>query len=143
MSDGRPWFLGNDIDDECIDEEEKNRRVAELHAKLDTATSLHQPGAKEDGSKVPVRSLLLEYFPRALTEVAKVSDFGARKYTPHGWRSVPNGIERYADAGMRHAIAEITGGHLDRETGLHHAAHEAWNALARLELMLTEEENSG
>jgi hypothetical protein len=40
----------------------------------------------------------------------------------------------------RHLLAEAAGQHCDAESGLVHAAHAAWCALARLELMLRDEE---
>jgi len=39
-------------------------------------------------------------------------------------------------------LQENIDGPFDVETGLLHAAQEAWNALARLELILREEENA-
>jgi hypothetical protein len=95
----------------------------------------HVPGAKLDAGKVKPR-LVIEGFPLALLDVARVGTFGASKYTEHGWRVAPQGIERYTDAMYRHLLAEAAGDLLDPETGLYHAAHAAWNALARLELML-------
>jgi hypothetical protein len=97
----------------------------------------HSPGAKLDAGK-PMVSLVLGGFARALMEVAKVGTFGAKKYTPNGWMSVPNGIERYSDARSRHMLYEAMGETHDPDSNLLHAAHEAWNALARLELMLRE-----
>jgi hypothetical protein len=41
---------------------------------------------------------------------------------------------------MRHWLAEQQGIECDEESNLRHAAHLAWNALARLELMLREVE---
>lgn len=92
------------------------------------------PGAKLDAGK-PRIGLIATDFPRALTEIARVGTFGARKYTDHGWLYVPNGIDRYTDAMLRHVLAEPIGA-VDHDSGLLHAAHVAWNALARLELML-------
>ena len=66
-----------------------------------------------------------------------VATYGAGKYTDHGWRTVPNGRARYTDAMYRHLLAEASGHVQDDESGLQHAAHAAWNALARLELMLS------
>jgi hypothetical protein len=40
----------------------------------------------------------------------------------------------------RHLIAEEIEGPIDASTGLSHAAQTAWNALARLELMLRNSE---
>lgn len=95
----------------------------------------HQPGTKLDAGKAPVLRGALGYFPRALAAVSQVSAHGAAKYTWDGWRTVPNGAQRYGDALVRHLAAE-TEGATDRDSGLRHAAHAAWNALARLELLL-------
>jgi hypothetical protein len=101
--------------------------------------NLHVPGAKDDSEK-PRISLVLKGFTRALTEVSKVGTYGAEKYTAEGWISVPNGVERYTDAMFRHLFQELEGKTHDKETEMLHAAHTAWNALARLDLMLREHE---
>jgi hypothetical protein len=95
----------------------------------------HQPGAKLDALK-PRPALVLGGFSRALMAVTHVGTYGAIKYTPRGWESVPDGIERYSEAMMRHWLAEASGEQQDPESNFLHAAHVAWNALARLELML-------
>jgi len=95
----------------------------------------HAPGAKLDLGK-PRCALVLGGFALALLEISKVGTFGAVKYTDNGWMEVENGIERYDDAGLRHWLYEKTGELCDKETKLLHAAQDAWNALARLELML-------
>jgi len=96
--------------------------------------SQHEPGAKLDANK-PRAALVLGSFSRALRAVSEVGTYGAKKYTPNGWRSVPDGIQRYSDAMVRHLLAEAEAD-IDPESGLLHAAHAAWSALARLELML-------
>ena len=107
-------------------------------AELDpTGRSAHEPGAKLDANK-PRCGLVLGGFSRALGQVAQVGTFGAAKYTDNGWRSVPAGQERYTDALWRHLLAEAQGQQADPDSGLLHAAHTAWNALARLELKLQE-----
>jgi hypothetical protein len=106
-----------------------------------TGRSAHDPGAKLDAGKIRA-GLVLGGFSRGLEAVAEVGTFGAHKYTPNGWRSVPNGVERYTDALWRHLLAEHQGIELDSDSRLLHAAHTAWNALARLELMLTKLEAS-
>lgn len=102
-----------------------------------TPPSLHVPGAKDDKAK-PRLGLVFEGFAAALTEVGKVGTFGADKYTDNGWASVPNGQARYTDAMYRHLMAQAKGEAFDEESSLLHAAHTAWNALARLELELRE-----
>lgn len=102
----------------------------------------HAPGAKLDAGKVR-SALCIMGFARALTEVAKVTTFGAAKYTPGGWVVVPKGVERYSDAMLRHILAEAAGEDFDADSGILHAAHAAWNALARLDLMIREEEVRG
>lgn len=95
----------------------------------------HASGAKLDAGKNRV-ALVVNGFARALLEVGKVGTFGAKKYTDNGWMEVPNGIERYTDALQRHLLTEATGEDCDPDSELLHAAHAAWNALARLDLML-------
>ena len=92
-------------------------------------------GFKYDTGKVRA-ALLVQDFPRALTAVAWVSTFGAAKYATHSWKMVPRAGERYEDALHRHILAQASGEVNDPESGLPHAAHVAWNALALLELQL-------
>lgn len=96
----------------------------------------HEAGAKLDAGKPPIMQGVIQYFPRALREVSRVSLFGATKYAWRGWEQVPDGINRYSDALGRHLLAEAIDGPIDEETQLLHAAQIAWNSLARLELML-------
>lgn len=90
---------------------------------------------KADNDKPCLRTGVLEYFPLALTEIARVSSFGSIKYGWGTWSGIEFGIDRYGDAALRHAVAQTD---TDDESGLLHAAHEAWNAMARLELILRE-----
>jgi hypothetical protein len=67
----------------------------------------------------------------ALEELAKVYGAGAAKYSDRGW-GVGMSWSRYFGSLMRHCWAWWRGEELDPETGLHHLAHAAWNALALL-----------
>lgn len=98
-------------------------------------TPAHQPGAKLDHGKNRAGLVLLD-FARALWAVSQVGTYGAQKYTDHGWISVPDGQARYTDAMLRHLLREACGETHDPDTQLLHAAHAAWNALARLDLLL-------
>lgn len=95
----------------------------------------HEAGAKLDANK-PMAGRLLGLFANALMEVAEVGTFGANKYTEGGWVEVPDGFKRYEDAQMRHYLKRHMGEELDKDSGHYHLAHEAWNALAKLELYL-------
>jgi hypothetical protein len=112
--------------------EQRGEKKTDPHGK-----SPHEPGAKLDAGKTRTGLMLLG-FGKALEEVARVTTYGAQKYTPNGWYEVDNGIMRYTDAMSRHLLAEVREEN-DTESGLRHAAHLAWNALARLELMLRED----
>lgn len=114
------------------------------------APTQHEPGAKLDGGK-PDASLL-QFFPRALLEVARVGTYGAKKYSRGGWLKVPDGIVRYTAAMMRHFFAEEIEGVYDQdpecaeygfENQIRHKAQVAWNALARLEREIQEENENG
>lgn len=95
---------------------------------------------KYDGGKAPIFRGVVSYFPRAAKAVAEVSGFGASKYAWAGWEGVDDGFNRYSDAMVRHLMREGEGEILDPDSGLLHAAHTAWGALARLELMLRQME---
>jgi hypothetical protein len=95
----------------------------------------HAPGAKVDAGKNRL-SLVLEAFSRSLWAVGEVGTFGANKYTDNGWLEVEHAHERYTDAMYRHLMKEAMGEDIDLDSELLHAAHTAWNALARLELFL-------
>ena len=92
-------------------------------------------GAKHDAGKVRA-GLLVTDFPKALTAVAWVATFGVDKYAEASWRMVPDAERRYRDALHRHILAQAGGEVNDSESGLPHAAHIGWNALALLELEL-------
>lgn len=95
----------------------------------------HELGAKLDAGKSPIYRGLIDYFPNACRAVADVSAVGAKKYAWKGWNSVSDGVPRYSDALMRHLVSESYE-LLDPDTGLTHASQVAWNAMARLELIL-------
>ena len=95
-------------------------------------------GQKHDHGK-PIAGALPQYFPRVLLEVAKVSTFGAKKYTRGGWLTVPDGEVRYWDASCRHLLAsQITEN--DPESGLNHLDHAIWSLMAVRELQLRKQE---
>jgi hypothetical protein len=88
-------------------------------------------GLKDDGGK-----LMWNLLPwKAAEGLVRVLTFGAKKYSPNGWRTVPNAKERYQAALLRHLRALNAGETLDSESGLRHVDHLLCNAafLAELE----------
>jgi hypothetical protein len=75
-------------------------------------------GRKDDGDKIPLHLLPFD----SLIEIAKVLDFGAKKYEPNNWRK---GIvySRLFRATIGHLFSWWMGKDLDPETGLSHLAH--------------------
>lgn len=96
---------------------------------------IDRTGMKYDQDKVRM-SLVIDGFADSLFEVGKIATFGAEKYAAHSWKGVPDGLERYTDAMYRHLNAEAQGEEMDDESEMMHAAHTAWNALARLHFLL-------
>lgn len=99
-----------------------------------------EPGFKDVEGKARVHAGVFQQFPRALLAIALASELGAVKYRWGGWRTVPDGVEKYKEALCRHILNEEIEGEKDLESGRLHAEHIAWNALAVLELTLIEKE---
>ena len=84
---------------------------------------------KQNKGKSPVYQGCIAYFPRALMEVARVSEYGAGKYqvpyTEQGWRLVdPDDLR---DAMCRHIIDRVIEGDINSVDGdLLHQAQAAW-----------------
>jgi len=97
----------------------------------------HTPGAKVDAGK-PQPELVLRDMADAIAAVIDVATYGAEKYSPKGWLQVDNAFERYQNAMVRHKLKRDMGDNHDDDSHCLHLAHEAWNALACLQLYLAE-----
>lgn len=73
-----------------------------------------------------------------MAHLVDVYTFGAEKYAPNTWQKLENGYERYKAALFRHILAHEQGEFRDKESGLPHLAHAAWNAVAMLYFGLKE-----
>jgi hypothetical protein len=79
--------------------------------------------AKGDSMKLDTGKLGLNLLPtKPLEEIAKVLDFGAKKYAPNKWREGMSWTRLIA-ATLRHLFAWSRGINKDTETGLSHLAH--------------------
>jgi hypothetical protein len=91
------------------------------------------PADATERKKVPLGSGVLDYFPAALIEVAKVSWNGNNQHNPgqelHWSRGKSND---HSDTMLRHYMERGT---IDTD-GMRHSAKLAWRALAILQLEL-------
>lgn len=93
-----------------------------------------EQGIKYDNGK-PRLGEMIKDFSEPLKEICKVWSFGADKYSKGNWKLVENAEDRYTNALIRHLVAENTEGY-DKESKILHAAHVAWNAIARLHFII-------
>jgi len=86
---------------------------------------------------VPITTGVLDYFPAAIAEVAKLSKYGNDKHNPgedlHWSR---HKSDDHADCIARHLIDR---GITDPDTGMSHTVEIAWRALALLQVELEEQ----
>ena len=68
--------------------------------------------------------------------IVEVYDFGARKYAPETWKQLER---RYKAALLRHLGEHDKGNLRDDESGLLHAQHLCWNAIAMLYFAIEKE----
>lgn len=82
-------------------------------------------------------------FANALFEIAKLMTWANdnKGYLPHDWKRLPNAVEEFSSAASRHRIKPKLGEISDPESKMLHKVHEAFNVLAQLELILTDEGN--
>lgn len=93
-------------------------------------------GKKYDIGK-PMVGTLVRIFPRALTAIGAVIEYGTHKYpNPENWKLNDHIEERYFDSAMRHLTKYFAGEVVDEESNKLHLAHAAWNILAILEMYL-------
>jgi hypothetical protein len=67
--------------------------------------------------------------PDAMSELVRVYTFGASKYADRNWEKGMRWSRCFGSM-MRHCWAWMAGERNDPESGCHHLAHVAWNALA-------------
>lgn len=107
----------------------------------DDPSKIGTGAVKYDTGKPAVWQGVIKYFPRALWGVAEISTFGAKKYAWNGWADVTDGFARYKDGQLRHELLHAMGEEVDPDSQELHLKHEAWGALATLELYLREKES--
>lgn len=76
-----------------------------------------------------------------IEDIVKVYTVGSKKYGVNTWQKLPDGIERYKAALLRHLVEYEKGNTIDEETGCKHLAQVAWNAIAMLYLSKREKDS--
>lgn len=104
-------------------------------------TDKKMEGIKHDSEKLPYFTVLCTQFPDAINAVIRRSLEGHLKYEEFdkdwkNWERVENGYETYSNALLRHLFKE------GEDTPLEHDIAVAWNALARLQVRLKENEKN-
>jgi len=101
-----------------------------LEDKIENSQDKGRGGVKDDNGK-----LMWHLLPwKAMNGLIQVLTFGAKKYAPNGWRTVPNGRDRYLSALFRHLYAMQMGERVDPESGLRHIDHALCNVVFLSEL---------
>lgn len=107
-----------------------------------SAEDIRASGVKLDEGKPLLYQGLIEYFPEALMEVAKVSEEGAKApgHVWGGWRDVPDGYKRYTEAMIRHLFETpaLEMGLLKTGDRMKLASIVAWNSLCRLQHLIND-----
>ena len=98
-------------------------KISDLKAKL-------KEGQKHDQDKLRWDLLPVE----EIEEIVKVLTYGVKKYEANSWQLVPNAIERYYAALLRHIVDWRKGEDLDEESKLKHLSHAATNIIFLLYL---------
>lgn len=123
------WLSKVNVCPVCLKEEAPGAQVAD---------------ATKEGRKVgKVRmDLVMQDMPRAIEALARVMTWAldAKGYKESDWLHVPDAINKYSGGMHRHDNKEKRGQEFDDESGLEHAIHTAWNAMARVELILRKKE---
>lgn len=107
---------------------------------------MSREAAEIKAQKLPIYSGFIAYFPRAVAEIARLSQSGAKK---HGHDCERDGVinhnytvRMWDDAAGRHQIEYAKGNDYDEEMSSLHRINEIWCKLAAVEKILQEEEEN-
>lgn len=122
-------------------------REYELELLSISQTSIARPILEERKVGKVRMDLFNEGFPNAVLEIAKVMTWANENkgYKDHDWKELPNADKDIPAAASRHGIKQLIQKakgvpaieRTDEESNIVHLAHQAFNILAELELVLT------
>lgn len=102
-----------------------------------TKGNLHSPLESRKNDKNQME-LVDTGFPNALMVLGEVMTWAAKNkgYLPNDWKDIPNPSMSLLGAASRHRNKRLKGEEFDDESGLPHLAHECFNVMAQLELLI-------
>ncbi len=100
--------------------QEKQSKKEPIHVEQDGNDAL-----RYDDGKLPIHLIP----PEVIFALAKVFQYGAKKYAPRNWEKGMPWSKVY-DSGQRHSLTFWNGQDIDEESGLPHVFHWMWNAAA-------------
>lgn len=110
--------------------------AAPVRASNETGAEFNPSEATRKEGKIRM-DLVMTGFPKALLAMGECMTWALSKgYNVDDWHNVPDPVRAYTGAMMRHLLKEMGGETHDDESKLLHAVHTAWNAMARLEMIL-------
>ena len=120
----------------------KNTALLDLDAVIVTETKMTLlPTDAKERKGLPIFTGVLQYFPLAIAEVAKVSRIGNDQHNPGQPLHWARGKSMdQMDTATRHMVDWIT--HKKDTDGAYHLAKAAWRILAQLQLDLEAERNA-
>lgn len=104
----------------------------------DEITSTFNPSLETRKNDKNQMELVDTGFPNALLMLGEVMTWAAKNkgYLPNDWKDIPNPQMSLLGAASRHRNKRLKGEEFDDESGLPHLAHEAFNVMAQLELLI-------
>jgi hypothetical protein len=110
----------------------KHIRNPDKHGIRATLDSVKKSKAVLEGNKFDKEKVRYDLLPLdALEEIGKVFTMGSKKYGDRNWEKGMSWGRLFA-AALRHLFAFWMGEDYDKESGLFHTSHAAWNVIALL-----------
>lgn len=116
----------------------KSLKTLKMTKKTDTLANVVLPTDAKERKATPIATGVLDYFPLALAEIARLSKVGNDQHNPGQplhWDKTKS--TDHADCILRHLIDRGT---VDID-GMRHSTKVAWRALALLQMELENESN--
>jgi hypothetical protein len=98
----------------------------------DTCLPVREVAERYNEGKVPLSYIL--HLPNFMQGLSRVYQYGAAKYSDFNWKKGNKPDTEYLDSALRHIFSWTNGEEYDKESGLNHLLHAAWNLITLFEL---------